>query len=87
MSLMRGRMNSKVSVPRLLKLFLTLQLANFLILPDFVAHRFEERKNISNILTRRLWGVQGVSWTLRTPEDYETAKCEGYLPIFEGFEP
>ena len=39
------------------------------------------------MLCRKLWKAQGVSWTLRTPADYKTAKEDGWLPIFEGFRP
>lgn len=73
------------TVPWILRFLLTHQLLNFLLQPDFVAHRFRDRKNPSNFLVRKLWGVQGVSWTIRSPEDLETAIEEGYLPIFEGF--
>ena len=30
-------------------------------------------------------GVAGVSWTLRTKEDYNTAVDDGWIPIFENF--
>ena len=62
-------------------------LENFLTLPDFIAYRFEDRENTSITLCRRLWGLQGVSWTIRSPEDFKTAVQEGWLPIFEGFDP
>ena len=35
----------------------------------------------------KLWQVQGVSWTLRSKEDHDTALKEGWLSIFEGFRP
>ena len=78
---------SKTAMPWFLRLMLTLQLENFLLLPDFVAYCFPDRKNPGNFLARRLWGVQGVSWTLKSPQEYETAKKEGWIPIFENFEP
>ncbi len=70
-----------------LRLAATYQLGNFLTLPDFTAYRFADRKNLSNALIRHLWGVQGVSWTLRTKEAYDIALKEGWLPIFENFMP
>lgn len=73
------------SVPWILRFLLTHQLLNFLIRPDFVAYKFADRKNLSNFLVRKLWGVQGVSWTIRSQEDLKTAEKEGYLPIFEYF--
>ena len=38
-------------------------------------------------LCRKVWGVEGVSWTLRTREDFDRAVKEGWIPIFEGFCP
>lgn len=74
-------------MPCLLKCFMTLQVFNFLTKPDFVAYRFAHRKHLSNTLVRKLWGVQGVSWTLENKEDYNAAVKEGWIPIFEGFTP
>lgn len=77
--------NSKF--PWYLKFTLTNQMLNFLTLPDFVAYRFKDRKSFSNVVCRKLWGIQGVSWTLKNLHEYEQACSEGWLPIFEGFEP
>ena len=62
-------------------------LENFLTVPDFIAYRFEDRETASNAICRRVWGIQGVSWTIRTPEDFKTAVREGWIPIFENFDP
>lgn len=75
----------KSPVPWILRFILTHQLANFLLQPDFVAYKFADRKNLGNFLVRKLWGVQGVSWTIRSREDLEAAEREGYLGIFEAF--
>jgi len=77
----------KSSVPWILRFCLTHQLLNFITRPDFAAYKYADRKNLSNFLVRRLWGVQGVSWTLKTQAEYDTAVSEGYLPIFESFTP
>lgn len=74
-------------LPWYLKFVLANQMLNFLTLPDFVAYRYKDRKTISNSLCRKIWGVQGVSWTLKDRNEYDTACSEGWLPIFEGFEP
>ena len=66
---------------------MTHQLVNFLLQPDFVSYRFCDRKSLGNFLVRKLWGVQGVTWTVRSPEDHKTAVEEGWLPIFEGYKP
>ncbi len=76
-----------MSMPWLLKLLLSCHLGNFLIRPDFIAYKFADRKIFGTDICRRLWGVQGVSWTLRTKEDFDAAVEEGWLPIFEGFTP
>ena len=65
----------------------TYYLENFLTVPDFIAYRFEDRETASNAICRRLWGIQGVSWTIRSPEDFQAAVKEGWIPIFEGFDP
>lgn len=75
----------ETAVPWILRFLLTHQMLNFLIVPDFVAYKFEDRKNLSNFLVRKFWGVQGVSWTIRSQDNLKTAEKEGYLPIFEGF--
>ena len=65
----------------------TYYLENFLTRPDFIAYRFEDRETTSNSICRRIWGIQGVSWTIRTPEDFQTAVREVLIIIFENFDP
>lgn len=79
--------NPRSKLPYYLKFVLTHQLENALVVPDFVSFRFEDRKLPGVWLVRRLWGVQGVAWTIRTPADCDTAVKEGWIPIFEGFRP
>lgn len=75
------------ALPAFLKFILRHQLVNFMVLPDFVAYRFADRKTFSNTLVRKFWRVQGVTWTLKTQEEYDIATSEGWIPIFEGFRP
>lgn len=70
-----------------LKWIITNQAENFLIQPDFVSYRYSDRKTFSNFLARRFWGLQGVSWTIKSQEEFDKAVKEGWLPIFEGFKP
>ncbi len=79
--------NKRSKLPMVLKFILTHQLENFLIRPDFVAYKFADRKTLSNFFARKLWGAQGVTWTVTSQEDLNTAVAEGWLPIFEGFRP
>lgn len=74
-------------VPYLLRFVMTNLLSNFWNTPDFIAYRFCDRKRLSVRIARKFWKVQGVSWTLTSPEEYETAISENWIPIFEGFKP
>ena len=92
-NLIRGQLSyryigARVDMPDILKFVLTHNLLNFTCVPDFVAYRYcDRKKTLSNDLCRKLWKAQGVSWTLTTKEEYDTAVSEGWLPIFEGFLP
>lgn len=70
-----------------LKWIITNQAENFLTQPDFVSYRCSDRKNLSNFLVRKFWGLQGVTWTIKSQEEFDEAVAEGWLPIFEGFKP
>ena len=90
--LIRGQLaqdftKEKFPVPYFLCWCATYNLCDFITSPDFLAYRYSDRKNMCNLLCRNLWKIQGVSWTLKTPEEYETAVKEGWIPIFEGFDP
>ena len=77
----------KGKVPLILRFVLTNLLSNFWNLPDFVAYRFCDRERLSVRIVRKLWRIQGVSWTLRQQDDFDTAVQENWIPIFEGFMP
>ncbi|MBQ9861588.1 MAG: glycerophosphodiester phosphodiesterase, partial [Clostridia bacterium] len=74
-------MKSDEKLSGVTKFVLTHLLTNFLTRPDFVAYRFTDRKELSVTLARKLWGVQGVVWTLTDNEQHAKALKEGYLPI------
>ena len=80
--------NAKVKLPGYLQFILTHYLMNFQCVPDFVAYHFKDRNNSLSVrLCRKLWKAGAVTWTLKTMEEYNTAVAEGWIPIFEGFEP
>ena len=79
------RSNSKL--PGFVKFLMKYNFFNVATRPDFIAYRFADRKNVSNFLCRKLWGLQGVTWTIRSKEDFDVAVAEGWIPIFENFEP
>lgn len=85
--LTRDFFHSSQSLPSPLKWMLKHQVMNFATMPDFVAYKYQDLNTISNTLVRKFWGVQGVTWTLKTKEDYDDAVAKGWLPIFEGFKP
>lgn len=55
--------------------------------PDFEAYDFNGRNNLSLTVSRKLLGMQEVSWTIRNWKDYRLVKNSGGICIFEGFEP
>ena len=89
--LIRGQLTenyfvTKNKLPFILKLILSKNLGNFLTKPDFVAYRYRDRKStLSNRLC--LKRMTGVSWTVISQEEFDTAVAEGWVPIFEGFRP
>ena len=89
--LIRGQLTenyfvTKNKLPFILKLILSKNLGNFLTKPDFVAYRYRDRKStLSNRLC--LKRMTGVSWTVTSQEEFDTAVAEGWVPIFEGFRP
>ena len=85
--LAHNSLREKSPVSIFLRFLLTYQLMNCWVVPDFIAYRYSDRKTLSNFLCRKLWRIQGVSWTLTDMEQYETAVKEGWIPIFEKFNP
>ncbi len=80
-------LKTKTPIPWVLRAAITLLLSNAYNRSDFLAFKFEDRKLFSVALCRKLWGVQGVCWTIRSKQDYDTAVQEGWIPIFENFIP
>lgn len=70
-----------------LSVILTNLLLNFTTVPHFVAYRFQDRHNFSLRVCKALWGVQEVSWTIRSEKDARTALEEGSMVIFEHCRP
>ncbi len=70
-----------------LKFILTFHISNVFTRPDFIAYKYAHRKVFGTQVCRKLLGLQGVSWTLKTQQEFDTATKEGWMPIFEGFEP
>ncbi len=61
---------------------LGLMLTNFLARPDFIAFKHSDAGNLSRKLCRLLGGLS-VAWTIKSKEDYEKAKNQFDLFIFD----
>lgn len=90
--IMRGQLaqdylKTNVKYSWFLKFVMKHNLYNLISQPDFIAYRFEDRKTLSNFVVRKIWGVQGVAWTIRSKQDFDTALKENWIPIFENFTP
>lgn len=66
---------------------MTFLLTNVLTRPDFIAYAHQDRANISLRLTRKLFGVHEVGWTIRDQSVMERLEQDGVTPIFENFVP
>lgn len=55
--------------------------------PDFIAYKWEDRKEPSLRLMRALYGVHEVGWTIRSQETMDKLAEDGVTPIFEHFIP
>lgn len=75
----------KMAVPGFLKWALTYHISNVYTRPDFIAYKYADRKAFGTDICRKLLGVQGVSWTLKTKEEFDIAVSDGWIPIFEDF--
>lgn len=78
-------MGKQLPIPGILKFALTYYLSNLCTRPDFIAYKYADRKVFGTDICRKWLGIQGVSWTLRSREEYDTAVSENWIPIFENF--
>ncbi len=78
-------MKVKSKLPWILRLVMTCHISNIYTRPDFIAYKFADRKAFGTKICRKFWKIQGVTWTLRTREEYDAAVSEDWIPIFENF--
>lgn len=79
--------DKKTVLSPILKLVLSVLVLNIWTKPDFVAYKFEDRKNLPNRIAIGFWKIKGFAWTIKNKENLMQAEKEGYSVIFEGFEP
>ena len=65
----------------------TLLLGNAAGRPDFVAYKFDDRRNPAVRLTCDVLGAHYVGWTIRSQADLDACEAAGGVAIFEGFIP
>lgn len=70
-----------------IRLFLTSLITNLINKPDFIAYSYHDRHNIPYNICKKLWNMQGVSWTLKSQQELDTAIADNEIVIFEGFIP
>lgn len=56
---------------------------NILTRPDFIAYRYEHRRDLPFTLCRRLWHITAVYWTLRDKKALDDALDDSAMVIFE----
>ncbi len=85
--IMRGQLYTNVCKAKkisLLNIALTLMLFNIAAKPDFIAYDIGNPRAFPLRLASGLFRIKKFIWTVKTPEDFETAKKYNSLPIFEG---
>lgn len=66
---------------------LTNLMLNWLTKPDFIAYKYNDRKNrVLRFLISKL-GYGEVWWTIKSADDFRTALRDGSIPVFEQISP
>lgn len=81
----RGSEVGNLSTP--VRFVLTHLLTTAITRPDFIAYKWEDRKEPSLRLMRALYGVHEVGWTVRDQKTMDMLARDGVTPIFESFIP
>ena len=80
-------MDLKNFAPWFLRFALTHSMANFLTKPDFLACSIRSRGMFTSKICKKLWHVQGVCWTVQDLKTHQAVTKDGWMSIFENFEP
>ena len=86
---LRGQLSSNLVADQsakahpIIKFFIQHLLANWYCGPDFIAYKYDDRRNLSLWLVRHLFRTPMAAWTLKTPEVLEEAKQHFDMFIFE----
>ena len=69
------------------RFIMTHLLTSFLTVPDFIAYAHRHRNQPALKLSKAIWGVREVSWTIRDADTLKQLEEDGCIPIFENFIP
>ena len=87
----RGQLSCNFNTPKRREPFnfmlLHYLLTNVTARPDFVAYAHQNKRNISRVLCRKVFGVLSVAWTLKSQQELDAARKDFDLFIFEQFIP
>ena len=89
----RGQLAAKFSkgsagIPGYQRFALSHLLTGCMTTPDFIAYDHSTRNKTTSLnICRGVWGVQEVSWTVRSEDDMRKLEKLGNLVIFENFTP
>lgn len=88
--IIRGQLSEKFDKTPNIKLnimyfFTEYLLTNVFTRPDFIAYNHKHHKNISRMLCRNFFGSLSVAWTIKNKKEFDEAKNNFDLIIFEGF--
>ena len=72
---------------RIVDSILTSLIINVLLRPDFVAYKFSDRSNWPFRICTGFWKTQKAAWTITDTDDYQTAKENQFIIIFEDIKP
>ncbi|MBR3124061.1 MAG: glycerophosphodiester phosphodiesterase [Mogibacterium sp.] len=78
---------SREGLPFYQVVMLTNLMLNWLTKPDFIAYKFEDRKNcvLRSIISRK--DYDEVSWTIKSADEFRDALRDGSIPVFEQITP
>ncbi len=62
-------------------------LTNFMSRPQFIAYKYQNRKNISFLICKKLFGANTAAWTIKSKHELQNAKELYDMFIFEDFIP
>ena len=66
---------------------LEFMLFNILGRPDFIAYNHKYKKNLSRVLTTKLFGAVSAAWTIRSEEELKQDRRDFQIFIFDSFVP